>query len=181
MRRIIAPLISVLAIAGIAVGNARPTVASAPADTLYVTGWSDHIVTLDQNDGSITRLTPQPGFSFQTLAFDSAGRLFATGCTPSDLCPPSYAGPPVDIVLMELDPLTGVVLDTIGIVADASRAVFITALSVQPATDVLYGLGLGFRDGFYRDPPSCGRSTSLQLRPPTSPKCPPGAGGQVAV
>jgi len=153
MMRIIAPLITVLAIAGIAVGNARPTVASAPADTLYAAGWGDHIVTMDQNDGSITRLTPQPGFSFQTLAFDSAGRLFATGCTPSDLCPPPYAGSPVDIVLMELDPLTGVVLDTIGIVADASHAVLITALSVQPGTDVLYGLGLGFRDGGYRSPP----------------------------
>jgi hypothetical protein len=54
---------------------------------------------------------------------------------------------------MELDPLTGVVLDTIGIVADASRAVFITALSVQPGTDALYGLGLGFRDGAYRGSP----------------------------
>jgi len=152
MRRITAPLISVLAIAGIAVGDAGPTVAAAPADTLYAASWGDHIATLDQNDGSITRLTPQPGFSFQTLAFDSAGRLFATGCTLSDLCPPSYPGPPVDIVLMELDPLTGAVLDTIGIVADASRAVFITALSVQPGTDVLYGLGLGFRDGGYRGP-----------------------------
>jgi hypothetical protein len=143
MRRIIAPLISVIAIAGIAVGNARPTVASAPADTLYATGWGDHIVTLDQNDGSITRLTPQPGFLFNALAFDSAGRLFATGCTPSNPCPPSD---PTGKVLMELEPLTGVVLDTIGIVADASDVVRIIALSVQPGTDVLYGIGRGYRD-----------------------------------
>jgi len=55
---------------------------------------------------------------------------------------------------MELEPLTGVVLDTIGIVADASAGVWILALSVQPGTDVLYGIGLGItRDGYYDDPP----------------------------
>ena len=150
MRRIIAPLISVLAVAGIAVGNAGPTVASPPADTLYVASRGDHIATMDPNDGSLTTLTLQPGYVFHALAFDSAGRLFATGCTPSDLCPPSSFWPTVDVALMELDPLTGVVLDIIGTVADASRAVFITALSVQPGTDVLYGLG--FREGPYIDP-----------------------------
>jgi hypothetical protein len=42
---------------------------------------------------------------------------------------------------MELDPLTGVVLETIGYVADASGDVNIAALAVQPGTDVLYGFG----------------------------------------
>jgi len=84
MRRIIAPLISVLAIAGIAVENARPTVASVPADTLYGSALVElgdpgeqSIVTIDQNDGSITWLEPQ-AVNFQGLAFDSDGRLFAT-------------------------------------------------------------------------------------------------------
>jgi hypothetical protein len=43
---------------------------------------------------------------------------------------------------MELDPVTGATLDTIGPVTDASDSpLLISALSVQPGTDVLYGYG----------------------------------------
>lgn len=137
MRRIIAPLISVLAIAGIAVGNARVTHALVPADTLYGTTW-ERIVTIDQNDGSTTPFAPQPdGFSFFGLAFDSAGRLFATGCT---VVSPGYCGPRPDRLLMELDPLTGEVVDIIGPVTDDSGfPLYIETTSVQPETDVLFG------------------------------------------
>jgi hypothetical protein len=132
----IGPLACALAIAGIAVGNARVTHASVPADTLYGTG-GDHIVTVDQNDGSITPLAPQPGFVFIALAFDSAGRLFAAGLacmSPGHCIPPPYH------VLMELDPLTGEVVDIIGPVTDVSGSpLYMHALSVQPETDVLFG------------------------------------------
>jgi hypothetical protein len=131
----IGPLACALAIAGIAVGYVRVTHASVPVDTLYGAS-QKHIVTIDQNDGSTTPLAPQPdGFSFFGLAFDSTGRLFATGCSEGNPCPfPSAA------VLMELDPLTGEVVDVIGPMTDAvGSGVSITALSVQPETDVLFG------------------------------------------
>ncbi len=131
----IVPLACALAIAGIAVGNARPTYASVPADTLYGSG-GNAIVTIDQNDGAITMLAPQPAL-FEGIAFDSSGRVFATSdCLPFPGCDVG-----VESVLLELDPLTGAILDTIGTVTDASGSPLrITALSVQPGTDVLYGL-----------------------------------------
>ncbi|MBW2716496.1 MAG: hypothetical protein JRD03_10490, partial [Deltaproteobacteria bacterium] len=145
MRRIISPLIYVLAIAGIAVGDAWPRVASVPADTLYGSGLvelgdpGEHsIVTIDQNDGSNTWLEPQ-AVNFSGLAFDSEGRLFATDCVPHGGgfgCSRSA----FSSALMELDPLTGAILNTIGTVTDASGfRPTISTLSVQPGTDVLYG------------------------------------------
>ncbi len=132
----IGPLACALAIAGIAVGNARVTHASVPADTLYAVNF-DQVVTVDQSDGSVTPLAPQPGIKFFTLAFDSAGRLFATGCT---VVSPGYCGPRPDRLLMELDPLTGEVVDIIGPVTDDSGfPLYIETTSVQPETDVLFG------------------------------------------
>ena len=141
----IGPLACALAITGIAVGNARPAVASVPADTLYGSGlvWGgepgEHsIVTIDQNDGSITWLEPQAA-NFMGLAFDSDGRLFATDCVLGGLSCSLYGSPSL---LMELDPETGAILDTIGTVTDASGfRPTIETLSVQPGTDVLYGFG----------------------------------------
>ena len=125
----IGPLACVLVISGIAVGTAQPTVASVAADTLYGTS-RDGIVTIDQNDGSLTPLAHQPEFRFFGLAFDSEGRLFATGLI--DLSFP--------LLLMELDPLTGEVVDIIGPLEDVSGSPLILyALSVRPETDELYG------------------------------------------
>jgi len=126
-----------LAIAGIAVGNARIAHATVPADTLYGGGF-ERVVTVDQNDGSITPLAQQPGFMFHALAFDSVGRLFAAGCSGSSSFP--FCATPSGRSLMELDPLTGEVVDIIGPVTDASGVdVNIAALAVQPGTDVLFG------------------------------------------
>jgi hypothetical protein len=48
---------------------------------------------------------------------------------------------------MELDPLTGEIVDTIGPVTDVSGSqLHITALSVQPETDVLFGFMLPYSD-----------------------------------
>ena len=132
MSRVSVVLLFALAIAGISVGNARVTHASVPADTLYGGGWYK-IYTIDQNDWSITPLAPQPGFVFYGLAFDSEGRLFATGV--NDFFFPR--------LLMELDPQTGEVVDVIGPVTDVSGSnVSIGALSVRPETDELYGLSI---------------------------------------
>jgi len=142
MSRVRVVLFFALAIAGIAVGNARVTDASVPADTLYGGGFY-RLVTLDQNDGSLTRLADQHGFMFYGLAFDSAWRLFAAGCI--DIGFPGSCAGYSDRLLMELDPMTGEVMDIIGPLTSASGSnVLITTLSVQPETDVLYG--------FSRDP-----------------------------
>jgi hypothetical protein len=101
--RWIGPLACALVIGGIAAGSARVTHASVPADTLYGTSW-DRIATLDQNDGSITLLAPQPGAVFFALAFDSAGTLLGAGCTDSGY--PVSCGILADLLLMEFDPLT---------------------------------------------------------------------------
>ncbi len=136
-------LACVLVITGIAVGNARATHASVLADTLYGTGFY-RLVTVDQNDGSITALAPPSEILFIALAFDSAGRLFTAGCIGPDS--PSYCVLFTDRLLMELDPLTGEVVEIIGPVTDASGSnVKIDTLSVQPETDVLFGFSLGDR------------------------------------
>jgi hypothetical protein len=138
----IGPLACALVIAGVAVGSARVTHASVAADTLYGAA-GDHLVTLDQYDASITALPAQAGFTFAAVAFDSAGTLFATGCIDDPHC--IYS----DNLLMELDPLTGEIVDIIGVVTDGSSSnVSISALSVQPETDVLFGLGYSPRTSF---------------------------------
>jgi len=139
--RIVAPLVSVLAIIGIVVESARATGERVPADTLF--GASGiHTVTIDQDDGTITPFAPQGTFSFIALPFDSGGKLFAAGCAEripapffSSFCPYKSTR-----LVMELDPLTGEIVEIIGSVTDAfGSEVNITALSVQPETEVLYG------------------------------------------
>jgi len=105
-----------------------------PADTLYASV-SNAVVTIDQADGSLSELEPQAA-SFFGLAFDSGGRLFATVCSSPCIFPD------LRMELVELDPVAGVILDTIGPMTDASGSpVFITRLAAQPGTDVLYGIG----------------------------------------
>jgi hypothetical protein len=146
----IGALACVLVITVVEMGNAQPTVASVAADTLYGSALvelgvlgapNEHsIVTIDQDDGSITWLESQ-AVNFRGLAFDSVGRLFATDCGPfgSGFGCSQSASP---TVLMELDPVTGVILETIGTVTDASGfRPTIETLAVQPGTDVLYGFG----------------------------------------
>ena len=102
------------------------------------------LVTVDQNDGSITALAPPSEILFIALAFDSAGRLFTAGCIGPGS--PGYCALLTDRLLMELDPLTGEVVEIIGPVTDASGSnVKIDTLSVQPETDVLFGFSLGDR------------------------------------
>jgi hypothetical protein len=131
----IGPLACTLVIAGIAVGSAAVTHAAVPADTLYGAGWLQ-ISTLDQNDGSSTALANHPEFHFYGLAFDSTGRLFASGCIGGCTWYSEW-------LLLEIDPLTGEIVDVIGPVTDGSgQSVRVAALSVQPETDVLFGFSI---------------------------------------
>jgi hypothetical protein len=85
-----------------------------------------------------------PGF-FGDLAFDSSGRLFATTqCLdfPDDHPSCEHFSP---TVLVELDPATGALERTIGVVTDGSGYVpTIASLTAQPGSDLLYGTDLIF-------------------------------------
>jgi hypothetical protein len=143
MKRINSPLIYVLAITGIAVGSARATDGTVPADTLFGASGT-YSVTIDQNDGAITPFAPQGTFGFIALAFDSGGKLFAAGCAERGTVPVFTNFCPTRL-LMELDPQTGEVVEVIGPVTDVlGSEVNITALSVQPETDVLFGFDQRF-------------------------------------
>jgi hypothetical protein len=131
----IGQLACALAIAGIAVGTAQATHASVPADTLYGAN-RNLILTVDQNDGSATAFANHPEFSFNGLAFDSTGRLFASGCIEVCLWYSEW-------LLFELDSLTGEIVDVIGpVIQDSGSNVKMFSLSVQPETDVLFGFSV---------------------------------------
>lgn len=85
------------------------------------------IVTIDQTTGQATVLgIPVPGQSIPGLAFDSTGRLF--GITHAE-------DGSIDTTLIEIDPETGELLNTVGNVGDR---LIVYDLSFQPDTDVLY-------------------------------------------
>jgi len=132
----IGALACAIAIACIALGDARLALASDPVDTLYGAGGS-YILTVDQNDGLTTAFANHPGFYFRGLAFDSTGRLFASGCIVACFYWDS------EWLLFELDSLTGEILDVIGpVIEDSGADVEMLSLSVQPETDVLFGFSV---------------------------------------
>jgi hypothetical protein len=123
---------------GVAVIATAPAHAAAPADTLYGSGLGG-IFTIDLDDRTITALESHDA-GFGGLAFDSRGRLFAGGCV-FEPPPDPFLDCRARSLLMELDPKTGAILDTIGTVTDGSGAeVDLTWMSAQPGTDVLYAL-----------------------------------------
>ena len=99
------------------------------------------ILTIDQTTGAATLVgegatDPQSGVT--GLAFDSAGRLFA-----STINAPLFGGPPPVGTLIQIDPLTGEQVAVIGTIRLASGAsVVINDLAIQPGTDVLFGTAL---------------------------------------
>jgi len=143
LTRRIVPLACALGVAGIAVGSALLAHASVPPDTLYGAALfpgSARVVTIHPGDG----VAPLPGEAglFQDLAFDASRRLFAVTTCPDfpdgyPLC--EFTSPSV---LVELDPVTGALVRTIGTVTDASGSqLFIVSLTVQPGTGLLYAIG----------------------------------------
>ena len=134
------PVACALAFAAAGAGSARPALATVPGDTLYASfGDFGGLITIDPNDGSIAFL--RESIALRGLAFDAAGRLFAIGCVP-DLSIPRACIAPSEFELIELDPVSGATLNTVGPVTDASgSSLLITALSFQPGTQVLYGYG----------------------------------------
>jgi len=122
-------------------GMTSPAFAGIPVDTMYG-GTSNQtpnpgaIVTINQGDGSQTFIGdptisgPLPG-----LAFDWSGTLYAVNGGAS-------SGPPS--TLIEVDPITGGLLNTIGIVMEADGTqIRIQDLAVRPVTHELYGVGVG--------------------------------------
>ena len=111
--------------------------AGIPVDTMYgSTGGQTTnpgaIVTINQGDGSQTPLgVPAIDGRLPGLAFDWSGKLYAVdnlaGNNPS--------------TLIEVDPVTGGLLNTIGIVTDTNgNQLKISDLAVRPGTEELYGV-----------------------------------------
>jgi hypothetical protein len=98
------------------------------------------ILTIDQANGTATVLgagasDPQAGIT--GLAFDSAGRLFASTTNA-----PLFGGTPFS-TLIRIDPLTGEQVASIGTIRLADRTtVIINDLAIQPGTDVLFGTAI---------------------------------------
>jgi hypothetical protein len=92
------------------------------------------------------------------LAFDSTGRLFASGCIGVCFWYSEW-------LLFELDPLTGEIVDVIGpVTQDSGSNVKMFSLSVQPETDVLFGFSVDTSSvllGFSVDKSSYPRSSHI--------------------
>ncbi len=97
------------------------------------------LVTIRQSDGAVSAIAPSGSARLTGIAFDSTGRLFASTQGPGGFPPPP--GPPNSSTLLELNPVTGAVINTIGLIRDTSGApISIADLSAQPYTGVLYGM-----------------------------------------
>jgi hypothetical protein len=90
------------------------------------------IVTVDQTTGADMLVGDPTGgtVGLPGMDFDSTGRLFAVTADGLD----TFS------TLLELDPDTGAVLNTVGAVTVGGQALRIADLAFQPGTDVLYGV-----------------------------------------
>jgi hypothetical protein len=100
-------------------------------------GW---LVTIDQTTGGVTPIANPANVSRITgIAFDMTGRLFVTTQGPGGFPPPP--GPTTSSTLLELNPVTGAIINTIGLVRDTTGTpISIADLAAQPRTGVLYGI-----------------------------------------
>ena len=93
------------------------------------------LVIVNQSTAALTVLnSPVPGVRLAGIAFDASGALYGT-TQGSGL-------PPITSSLLLIDPDTGSLISVIGPVTDGpgGRAISMAKITVQPGTDVLYGV-----------------------------------------
>lgn len=93
------------------------------------------VVIVDQTTAALTIVgSPEPGTRLSGIAFDSTGALY--GSTEGS------ALPPITSTLILIDPNTGALISAIGPITDGpgGPAIGISDLSVQPGSDVLFGI-----------------------------------------
>jgi len=93
------------------------------------------VVIVDQTTAALTIVgSPEPGTRLSGIAFDSTGALY--GSTEG------AALPPITSKLILIDPDTGALISAIGPITDGpgGPAIGISDLSVQPGSDVLFGI-----------------------------------------
>jgi hypothetical protein len=93
------------------------------------------LVIVDQTTAALTIVgAPEPGTRLSGLAFDSTGALY--GSTEGS------ALPPITSTLIRIDPDTGGLVSVVGPITDGpgGLAIGIADLTVQPGTDVLFGI-----------------------------------------
>lgn len=94
------------------------------------------VLLVDPSDGSMTLLgTPIMGEGLTGVAADSQGRFFA--CTAGFTAPPQ---------LLEIDPVSGTLVQSIGDLLFGQVAIQLHDLAMQPGTDILYGAVASFSD-----------------------------------
>ena len=93
------------------------------------------LVIVNQTTAALTLVgTPVPGIRISGVAFDSTGALFGSTI--------GIGTPPLTSTLIRIDPNTGALISTVGPITDGpgGLAISIADLTVQPGTDVLYGV-----------------------------------------
>ncbi len=96
------------------------------------------LLMVDQCDGSGTLVgIPVPDVGLSGIAFDSAGQLFGSTRVSSGEEPGT---------LVRIDPESGSLLETLGIISDGVDNIGISDLAFQPGTDVLFGISSGGGD-----------------------------------
>jgi hypothetical protein len=97
------------------------------------------LVIVDQTTGAVSVIGHPAGVDRLTgLAFGLSGTLFATTLPAGGFPPPP--GPPGGSSLITINPNTGALVSTIGLVRDGGVPISIADLAVQPGTGVLYGI-----------------------------------------
>ena len=112
----------------------RPLPPPPAGETLYGVNGNGSgqgaLIVIDQTNGTGTFIgTPVQGIGLSGIAFHPDGRLFATTVTSGN---PS--------TLIQVNPNTGGLIATIGVIIDNGTPISIGDLSFQPGTGVLYGI-----------------------------------------
>jgi hypothetical protein len=89
------------------------------------------VLIVDQTNAvSVALGTPVPGQGLTGIAFSNSGRLYGS----------TISGTPKTSSLVEIDPLTGLLVSTIGPILAGGNPISIGDLAVQPGTGTLYGV-----------------------------------------
>jgi hypothetical protein len=96
------------------------------------------VVIVDQENGGGTLVgTPVADVGLSGIAFNALGQLFGSTRLQGGANPGT---------LIQIDPLSGTLIETVGVINDGNDNIGISDLAFQPGTDVLFGISGGGGD-----------------------------------